>query len=149
MVEKIGCFRDKYRFLSNFWKCPFIIDDKIYITNEHYYQSMKARSERSRKRIRDADTPYLAKKRGRSVNIREDWEEVKVDIMRKGLKAKFTQNESLKQKLLKTGDAYLEEGNDWGDTFWGVDLDTGKGQNHLGKMLMKLRDDLRNEKIDR
>jgi len=110
---------------------------------------MKARSERSRKRIRDADTPYLAKKRGRSVNIREDWEEVKVDIMRKGLKAKFTQNESLKQKLLKTGDAYLEEGNDWGDTFWGVDLDTGKGQNHLGKMLMKLRDDLRNEKIDR
>ena len=59
------------------------------------------------------------------------------------VRAKFTQNQELKQQLIGTGDAYLEEGNTWHDTCWGVDLKTGEGQNHLGKILMKVRQELK------
>lgn len=71
--------------------------------------------------------------------LRRDWEEVKLDIMYELLKCKFDQNPSLKEKLINTGDRLLVEGNDWHDTYWGVC--NGKGSNHLGKLLMKLREE--------
>ena len=58
------------------------------------------------------------------------------------VKAKFTQNEALTQKLLQTGDMPIEEGNAWNDTFWGVDIRTGEGENHLGEILMQVRKEL-------
>ena len=63
--------------------------------------------------------------------------------MTEGEKMEFTQNEDLKWRLIGTGDAYLEEGNTWHDTCWGVDAKTGTGQNHLGKILMKVREELK------
>ena len=76
--------------------------------------------------------------------LRDDWEAVKIQIMYQIVYAKFSQNPLLKQKLLDTGDAYLQEGNTWYDTFWGVC--NGVGQNNLGYILMRVREELRNKK---
>jgi ribA/ribD-fused uncharacterized protein len=81
-----------------------------------------------------------SKKLGKRVELRPDWEDVKIDIMRQVLKSKFTQNPELKAQLIATGDAELIEGNNWNDRFWGVCR--GKGQNHLGKLLMEVRAEL-------
>lgn len=85
--------------------------------------------------------PSSAKRKGRHVQLRHDWEKVKFDIMYEICKAKFSQNAELKDKLLATGDEYLEEGNTWGDRIWGTV--NGKGQNNLGKILMRVREELR------
>ena len=77
-----------------------------------------------------------AKRLGR-VELRSDWEEVKIEVMREVLRCKFSQNPDLKAKLIATGDAELIEGNNWNDRFWGVCR--GVGQNHLGRLLMELR----------
>ena len=86
--------------------------------------------------------PSDSKKRGSSVQLRPDWEEVKAGIMEELVRAKFTQNEELGRLLLATGKSELIEGNSWNDTFWGVDLKTGEGRNELGKALMKVRAEL-------
>lgn len=85
--------------------------------------------------------PSQAKKLGRSVSLRPDWEDIKIDIMYNICKAKFTQNETLKTNLLKTGDATLIEGNTWGDKIWGQV--NGVGENNLGKILMRIREELK------
>lgn len=85
--------------------------------------------------------PQSAKRLGRSVLLRPDWEEIKYDVMYQVCKAKFQQNPDLGQKLLKTGNAELIEGNTWGDRIWGVCK--GIGENNLGKTLMRVRDELR------
>ncbi|MGX8680786.1 MAG: NADAR family protein, partial [bacterium] len=88
----------------------------------------------------------IAKKKGRRVLLRDDWEQVKDRIMEEIVLAKFQQNPELKAQLLATGDAMLEEGNQWHDDYWGVDLRTGRGQNRLGRILMKVRLELQNVK---
>ena len=85
-----------------------------------------------------------AKRMGRRVELRVDWETVKERIMYEICLAKFTQHSELAQKLLKTGTKYLVEGNYWGDTEWGVC--NGKGKNKLGKILMRVREELRGGK---
>lgn len=84
----------------------------------------------------------MAKRQGRQVALREDWEEVKVGLMEEVVRAKFFQNPDLGKRLLATGDTPLVEGNTWGDTCWGVDTRTGQGENHLGLILMKIRGEL-------
>ena len=86
-----------------------------------------------------AETPGLAKKLGRKATIRPDWEKIKLPIMEYLLRQKFG-DKTLKALLIGTGDAELVEGNMWGDTYWGVCK--GKGENHLGKLLMKIREEL-------
>lgn len=83
------------------------------------------------------------RKISRQVPLRGDWEEVKDNIMYEICKAKFTQNEDLKEKLLATGNDILEEGNTWGDRVWGTV--NGVGENRFGKILMRVREELRNE----
>ena len=74
--------------------------------------------------------------------MRTDWEQIKVGVMKDLVLQKFTKHKELKEKLLATGDAYLEETNTWNDIFWGVCK--GKGQNHLGKILMEVRKEIKN-----
>ena len=85
-------------------------------------------------------SPSEAKRLGRRVSLRRDWEDVKVSIMEEVVRAKFTQNAELADKLLATGDAHLEEGNTWGDRVWGTV--NGIGANQLGIILMKIRDEI-------
>lgn len=87
-------------------------------------------------------SPAKAKNEGQSLQLREDWEDAKVRIMGEILMDKFTRNADLKEKLLSTGDKYLEESNWWNDTFWGVYK--SKGENWLGKILMAVRTDIKN-----
>ena len=88
--------------------------------------------------------PSSAKRKGRRVKLRDDWEEVKDQIMYEIVLNKFSQNEELRKKLIATGDEYLEEGNTWHDTYWGVC--NGKGKNKLGKILMQVREELKLDK---
>lgn len=137
MSEAIREFRGEYRWLSNFWKTVLMFDGMIYPTSEHAYQAAKTLDKDERHRIANLPSPGDAKRAGKALRLRSDWEKVKVEIMRLILKAKFDGNAVLRRKLVETGDRLLEEGNTWGDTFWGVCR--GKGQNMLGKLLMELR----------
>ena len=139
----IDSFHGKYYFLSNFFDWSFT-DKEGYFwpTSEHYFAAHKSKSQQGKDWIRQANNPATAKKRGRGIPIREDWEEIKFDVMWDALNYKFgTENDNLKKMLLDTLPHELIEGNYWGDTCWGVC--NGVGENHLGKMLMRLRDELK------
>ena len=138
----IHCFRNEYRFLSNFWDCPVTYKGLTYQNAEAAFQAQKCQDEAEKEQFTVLRSNE-AKRLGRYVQLRPDWENVKLPIMEEIVRAKFTQNEDLKRRLIATGDAYLEEGNTWHDTCWGVDTRTGEGQNHLGKILMKVREELR------
>lgn len=137
----ISSFDGPHRFLSNFWVCPLECGGHSWRSVEHAYQAMKTSDPEERRRIRELATPGQAKRAGQRVAIRPGWDEVKVEVMRHLVRAKFRQNSELAAKLLATGDAHLEEGNHWGDRFWGVCDDTGL--NWLGRILMEVREELR------
>jgi ribA/ribD-fused uncharacterized protein len=120
---------------------PIELGSVEYPSSEHAYQAAKTKDRTMRRKIACKKTAWEAKRLGQQVKLREDWEERKVEIMYRILRAKFTQHKELKQKLLDTGDAELIEGNSWKDYEWGVC--EGKGKNLLGKLLMLLRDELR------
>ena len=135
-------FFHEYFFLSNFYPAKFT-DPKTGITyssTEHFYQAHKTIIQSERQKIIDAPTPGKSKYLGRKCTIRKDWNNIKLKIMATALVLKFTQNENLKEKLIDTNTLLLEEGNTWGDTYWGVC--NGIGRNELGKLLMKLRTEL-------
>lgn len=142
-MDKTPSFRNEYFFLSNFYPCLVRLDGITYPSSEHAYVAMKSINHNERIRISKMKKPGDAKKYGRTLK-RPDWDEIKLDIMYKILLCKFTQNEDLKEKLLSTGDLEIVERNNWNDTFYGVC--DGKGENHLGKLLMKVREELKNEK---
>lgn len=133
----INKFDGNYRFLSNFYQSAIEIEGIRYETVEAAYQAAKAVNREDKEKIAKLETPGQAKKMGRTVSIREDWEEIKCSIMFDLLTMKF-QDSYLRSLLLATGDAYLEEGNSWGDTFWGVSR--GVGKNILGYLIMQIRD---------
>lgn len=131
-------FRGKYYFLSNFSESKININGITFLNGESAFNSFKDMNIQSEFANLD---PSTAKRKGRNVKLRHDWESVKDDIMYQVVKAKFEQNEDLKVKLLETGDEYLEEGNLWNDVYWG--MCKGRGKNKLGKILMKVREELR------
>lgn len=142
----IDDFDASYWFLSNFTFSPFVLHGKSYDTVEHYFQSMKTTDLNSRESIRKSGHPRFAKKFGRQVHLREDWEKIKYSVMYMAVKAKFEQNPNLAELLKATAPAYLIEGNTWHDNIWG-DCRCSKckgimGQNLLGKILMRIRDEI-------
>lgn len=139
MTTPIDAFSGKYRFLSNFWPTPVTYEGVQYPSTEHGYQAAKSFDPTIRAEIAADSSPGRAKKRGKSIALRDDWENVKLKVMEDLLRLKFIDAE-LREKLLATGDASLVEGNDWGDVFWGVC--GGVGENHLGRLLMKVRAEL-------
>lgn len=136
-MSKIDSFSKEYEFLSNFYSQEITYDGIKYPTNEHAFQAAKTLDLEERKAISSLPTPGQAKRAGRRVSLRPDWEEVKFDVMKEIVILKFI-NPALKEKLLATGDSELIEGNTWNDRCWGVCK--GVGQNNLGRILMEVRE---------
>ena len=131
-------FFGENRYLSNFWYSEFRVSNIDWATNEHFFQAMKGKTRKDFLYVSEANGPAEAKKRGREIEMRDNWELIKRDVMSMGVKYKFDQNPDLQEKLLATRGLYLEETNHWGDTYWGVC--NGVGQNKLGHILMAYRE---------
>jgi len=138
----IGPFKGEHRWLSNFWPALVKLDGFLYPTVEHAYVAAKTTDPMIRKVIQTTDKPGEVKRLGRQFDLREDWHDIKLQVMEDLLWQKF-QDPVLKEQLLATGDEEIVEINTWNDTFWGQCK--GKGQNHLGKLLMKIREALRGQ----
>ena len=157
-------FKGDKRYLSNMYPCEIIFDEKyakhypefefdnqIYGSSEHLYQALKSKNKNWHKIIRDLENPKDTKKLAHKklskyykeqdsyniFKIRDDWDNVKIRAMQLAVMLKFTQNKNLREKLIKEN-GYIEEKNDWNDTFWGTY--NGIGQNNLGKILMEFRE---------
>lgn len=129
-------FRNEWAALSNFYPSVIVTLGRQYQTVEHLFQAFKAQSNSDHEMIRLAQTPGQAKRLGRNVLMKENWNDIRVDVMKVAVHAKFS-IPRLRFILDQTGDRELVEGNTWGDTFWGVC--NGKGLNMLGKILMEER----------
>ena len=140
IMNRIEGFSGYFRYLSNFYKSVVEMDGHIYTTVEHAYQAAKTLDEEERQKIRSCLTPHEAKQLGQKIELRTDWEDIKLNVMEELIRQKFTVHETLKEALLLTEGYELEETNTWGDTYWGVC--NGIGENHLGRLLMKIRDEL-------
>lgn len=136
---EITAFIGPYRFLSNFWPATVVLDGETYPTVAHAYQAAKTLSAECRAQIRGAETAAQARRLGRVVPRRPDWPQVKLRMMEELLRQKFSAG-PLRQQLAATGLALLVEGNTWGDVYWGVCR--GRGENHLGRLLMQVREEL-------
>jgi len=141
----IDYFGGRFRFLSNFYPVKVELDGVKYPTVEHAYQAAKTNSKPHRRMIERATTPAQAKRIGKTVPLRKDWNERRIEVMTKLIRRKFNRDE-LKEKLIRTGNARLVEGNNWNDTFWGICRNVG--QNNLGKILMKIRQELKTNKAN-
>lgn len=137
----IQSFSGEYSFLSNFFRRRLVFNGWECVTAEHAFQAAKCRDAKAAEFVLSSGTPNVAKQRGRAQVLRRGWERIKISVMREVLRAKF-QDKELREWLLATGDEELIEGNTWKDTFWGVDTKRG-GENHLGRLLMELRSQLR------
>lgn len=133
-------FQGENRWLSNFWPCTVDLDGMIFSSTEAAYVAAKTKCMDTRRKIQALEKPGDAKKLGRSLHLREDWDDVKLDVMRGLLRQKFAHGTALGNKLIATGDCLIVEGNTWGDTFWGVCR--GRGENHLGRLIMEIRREL-------
>jgi ribA/ribD-fused uncharacterized protein len=125
--------------LSNFAPLTLRVRGLAYPSVEHAFQATKTLCPEERVRVQQAATPADARKLGQAVTLREDWDEVRVEVMEGLLRAKFRVPE-YRDALLATGNALILEGNAWRDTFWGVCQ--GVGENHLGRLLMQIREDI-------
>lgn len=130
-------FRDDFYFLSNMYPCSVVVDGIEYSCSETAFQAQKTLDASERKTLASLDG-FAAKKAGRRVTLRPDWETVKVSIMETVVRAKFDQHADLMVKLHNVAGEIAED-NSWGDIFWGKC--NGSGENHLGKILMKIRDE--------
>ena len=139
--EPITEFQGEYRFLSNFWPAEVEYDGDIYPTVEHAYQAAKTLDRQGRLSIMNAATPGIAKRLGKTLPLRRNWEQMKYSVMLSLVGQKFCSHMDLGDKLLATNKRVLIEGNTWDDTYWGVYR--GKGQNMLGKLLMQVREEVR------
>jgi ribA/ribD-fused uncharacterized protein len=139
MGAMIKGFQGEFRFLSNFYPVEVKFGDLVFSSAEAAYQAQKTLDMKLREEFTHLDA-RSARRLGRNIAIRQDWEEERLNIMYRILRDKFA-GEPLRNMLLETGSAYLEETNYWHDTFWGVY--NGVGENHLGRLLMVVRDELK------
>ncbi len=139
MIRK---FDKEYKWLSNFAPCTILLNGIAYPSVEHAYMSAKSDDVRWYLKCTDESIkPGDIKKLSRGILIVNNWDSIKVEVMRECLKQKYSQ-EPYKTLLIETGDALIQEGNFWGDTFWGVDLNTKLGENRLGELIMAIRSEL-------
>lgn len=138
----IDRFSGPHRFLSNFYPCHIRYEGIVYPSTEHAFQAAKTMNDLERRVISKMKSSSEAKRAGRRVSLRSDWDRVRLGIMEELNRQKYAYSD-MKKLLLSTGDEELIEGNTWNDTFWGVC--NGKGKNHLGRILMRIREDLKAE----
>lgn len=141
----IDRFREEYDFLSNFYPSELDYKGLHFLNAEAAFQAQKCLTKEEKMQFINLPS-NKSKRLGRQVHLRPDWEDVKAEIMEEIVRAKFLQNPDIAEKLLTTGEIPIIEGNTWGDTCWGVDTRTGKGNNLLGKILMKIRNELNLQK---
>jgi hypothetical protein len=144
--EPILSFDGEHQYLSNFYFAEFVWDGIIWPTSEHAFQAAKVINREERIALSHITNPGSVKAAGKLVPLREDWQEVKIQTMHDVVYEKFKQNLHIQKLLLNTGNSYLEEGNTWNDTTWGVC--DGVGANNLGIILMQVRDEIRARKKD-
>lgn len=138
-------FRGEYSWLSNFQllETPIIVDDLLFPTVEHFYQSMKYKDFNMREQISNHPSKGLKAFVREHPITTECWDQIKNEVMYSATRHKYCiVNPTLRRKLTSTGDVEIEEGNNWGDTYWGVCLRTDYGKNILGKIIMKVRSEL-------
>jgi ribA/ribD-fused uncharacterized protein len=151
----IDSFNGRWRFLSNFYPAKIEYQGITYPTVEHYYVAMKIKTDQQldgknitlidcREMISRIKDPAKVKQLGKVLKLRKDWDKIKLDTMLWGVREKF-KDKDLRQLLIDTSEHEIVEGNNWGDKFWGVC--GGVGENHLGKILMKVRKEIREENI--
>ena len=145
--DAIDSFTKENNFLSNFFASRIEWKERVWPTVEHVFQAEKAVLDAEKDLIHAATSPTKAKRLGRKVHRQPDWADIKAGVMHDVVKEKFSQNTYLAQQLLDTGVAELIEGNRWHDNEWGdcmcdqcADI---KGENLLGQILMRVRDELR------
>lgn len=155
MVDKIATFTlDETRFLSNFYpykkggkfedRLRIEYEGRVFDCTECAYQAARTDDEAIKDKIAGMN-PYdvVEMVKNGEVVTRDSWDREKLDVMYELVRQKFSNHPKLKQKLLATGNMVLEEGNHWGDIFWGIC--NGSGENHLGKILMQIRTELAQE----
>ena len=155
-MNEIDSFSGKYRYMSNFFPARTRIKVKYLhpniqkkfrkdydfegTTSEHCFQAAKMTNLEDFNRVISVNTPSLANNFGRLLPIRDDWDDIRLEIMYLVVMDKFKRNKVIRELLKRTKEAELIEGNTWGDQFWGVCK--GEGKNHLGKILMEVRSKL-------
>jgi ribA/ribD-fused uncharacterized protein len=136
-------FHDGYTYLSNFSSHALLISGQKWPTVEHAFQAAKTTDRGQQQMIRAATSPGLAKRLGKTVTLRPNWNDMRVRVMEKLVALKFAQWPELGLKLRATGDALIVEGNKWHDNFWGScscpRCQHITGENHLGLILMQIR----------
>ena len=152
-MDKIefGKVSNPYGCFSNFYPCDIMYDGILYHNSESAWQSLKTMDKNIRKLFSNLD-PSEAKREGRRLLLRKDWEEVKYSLMVDVCYEKFKQNPSLKEILLSTGNSELVENTTgWHDNTWGnCNCDKCspiKGKNLLGKALMEVRSKMKDEEL--
>lgn len=146
-MSKITSFKDEYRFLSNFYQSPVTLDGLTYPNAEAAFQAQKCEKEEDKVKYTLVKNPVVAKRMGKKEpNLPENWRDISYGIMLEVVRAKFSLSET-KEKLLATGDAELVEGNNHHDNLWGDCIcprcASKVGQNRLGKILMQVREELK------
>ncbi|HAW30493.1 NADAR family protein [Gimesia maris] len=136
---------EAYGEFSNFAEYPIQVDGKRWPTSEHYFQAQKFAEVQHREAIRKEPSPMQAARMGRDRKrpLRKDWESVKVAVMRTAVLSKFTQYEELRMLLLSTGERKIVE-HTTNDSYWG-DGGDNSGKNMLGRILMEIRSQLREQ----
>ena len=158
----INSFTGRWAFLSNFYSCKITYQGITYPSVEHCYVAMKVKDDQIingqfypsadvRELVARVSTPDQVKRFGRTLKLRKDWDDVKLGFMEWCLREKF-KDPKLKEMLLQTGDEELVESNYWHDNVWGIctcEKCGNKGENHLGKLLMKIRSEIKGEEKQR
>lgn len=142
----IDKFKGEYRWLSNFWMASVVFEGQVYPSTEHAYQAAKTSELELREAIRNLKTAGQTKKAAKLLTLSPDWYTRKLEVMEILTREKYTRHADLKQKLVDTGDEELVEGNTWHDNEWGIcscKNCPGTGNNYLGKILMKIRSELK------
>ncbi len=136
--DVINQFKGEYDFLNNRFGCRFVWQGLQYGNAEAAFQSSKCEDKSDRKVYAGCSADKAALK-GKDQIPFIGWEDTRLDIMESILRAKFEQNPALMKKLTDTGNRILINGNNKQETFWGVDLYSWQGENHLGKILVNIR----------